>query len=392
METRILITLAYTLTIIIGSIWIGRRHLSRRRLYLTMVGFITLLTLAVLNANYEFVEEKVASFISYSIHNGDSNSVAFRLQYYINLPALWLFNDPYSAHATNIAIQTFCFLLAFQYILPKKGVRWLEICILIYPAYYHYSIFGLRDPYINLIATVFVILAIKNKRSFVVIGGILLSFISLLARPEFSVILLSFVGLYFYLGLNKKHKLIVAMLYLCIIAVGANYLPYAFGVTPRGNISDNIEQIAEFNELRNARRIDSDGGGSAILGGRLFEYPLVVRYPIQVISSFISPLPFEIKSPVLFIGFMESLLFTWVAYTSWKKSKGSFNARYIFYCALLYMLLQAFFAMNYGNNLRIRYPSYIIFIGAISVGILERRSKVQANNLLFKKDMKESKG
>ncbi len=384
METRILITFVYTLVIIISAIWVMR--LNRRQLNLTLIGFLVLLSLAILNANLEFIEEKIASFISHSLHNGESESIAFRLQYYVTLPAFWLTNHPYSAHATNIAIQTLCFLLAFRYILPKRGPTWLEICVLIYPAYYHYSIFGLRDPYINLISTLFTILAIRNKRFGIFVWGSLLGIVSLLARPEFSVILFSFVGLYFYIGLNQKNKIIFTAIYLLLINTAGNYLPYALGVAPRGNLIDNIEQIAEFNELRNERRLGSDGGGSSILGGTLFNYPLIARYPIQVITSFISPLPFEIRSPILFFGFIESMLFTTIAAIAWRRSKDVKNARYIFYCALLYILLQAFFAMNYGNNLRIRYPSYIMFIGSISISIQSERAKSISNRLSVKEE------
>lgn len=384
MDARILISLVYMIVFLVTFLLLTR--LSVRHFQLAMMTFGLLMAAAILNTMFTIIEEKPASFISYEIWLGVTDALTFRLQYFFTYPAFVITKSPYAAHAVNIAVQVMCFVLALKYILKNDAPILLVALLLFFPSYYHYTIFGLRDPYINLIATLVVIVALQDNMKILILGGAVLAISTFFARPEIAPIIATFIALRLFQRMTLTQKTISLIGYAALAYVSLLYMPLVFGLVPRGTVAGNIEQIVLLNESRQAIRQGTDGGGSHILGGALYNMPMIQRYPIQVISSFVAPLPFEIRRFVQAIGFLESIIFVYVTWMAWSRTRTSDVGRYVFYCGMIYMLIQALFVMNYGNLLRMRYPVYIFFIGAWARGYMDMQTRTQRASQLAVKN------
>jgi len=178
---------------------------------------------------------------------------------------------------------------------------------------------------------------------------------------------------YFYS--TKWQRFALIMMSGFVIYAALLVLPLAFGLPSTGSALNNINAMVQFNEFRSGRHLGEDGSGSHILGGQLFSYPFLIRYPIQIVVSFVAPLPFEIRGGLGAIAFIESMLFCFVAYLGLSAARVDRTARFLFFCGLIYICLQALFAFNYGNLLRVRYPSYIFFFAAIACTDLMRDNR-----------------
>lgn len=359
----------YALALAYFSTFVGFTSLvfkiKLRAIGIGCVCLLMLFSISLLNDTFGFIEEKVASFVSFDMYQGHVNTQTFLVQYFLAYVPFTLFQYEYTAHALNMGLQGFIFVLGMQYIFYDKPGRWIYL-FLLFPAYYNFSIFGLRDPLVNLICTLLVITVLARKKSEVFpVVCILMSFIALGIRPEFSVMLIGFVGIYLYTISSRYQRLAILIVGSVAFYYALLFLPLAFGIRSTGSALRNIEIIAQFNELRHDRRIGGDGSGSHILDGALYSFPMIFRYPIQVASSFIAPLPFEIRGGAFVFAFIESLVFSFTAFFAAKRCTSNPQSLLLFSCGMLYMLLQALFAINYGNILRIRYPCYIFFLGSI---------------------------
>ena len=67
----------------------------------------------------------------------------------------------------------------------------------------------------------------------------------------------------------------------------------------------------------------------------------------------------------MILAAIDSLVFCFIVYLAFLKIRINRNAKLLFFCGIIYMLLQALFAFNYGNLLRVRYPGYIFFLAAV---------------------------
>jgi hypothetical protein len=316
------------------------------------------------------------------MYANDTFTLTFFLQYVASYLGFVLTNSPYVPHGVNIAVQALFFFLAYEYLIKETGSLKPLALLLAYPAYYHYAIFGLRDPFICLIALAF-ILAISARSQTVRAASIpAILVLSIATRPEFTVILIFFLGLYLFLRVSPFFKTLLILLALICVFLGSSLVVSALGVSSGGSFSDNIDKVIQFNELRNERRVGSGGGDSAILGGKLYELPLYLRYPVQIAATFLAPLPHEIRGLLSLFGFFESILFCAVVFYAALLRKRSEMGSYFFLCGLIYLLIIAFFTMNYGNVLRVRYPAYIFFIASISYALSDLPStfiRVPAN-------------
>lgn len=378
MDVRLLIAVVYWVVFTAGFIAIW--PVKGRTLFVHTLLFVILCVIATMNAEFDFIEEKVASFISYDMYEGAPTAITFLLQYYISYPAFALTDSPYAAHSVNLALQSLSFLIAMKFILKERKGTLAGIGLFLFPAYYNFTIFGLRDPYVNLITTIFVASLINHTSLGLFVASAILAFLSLMARPEFSFMLVAFGLLKLFLASSRVVKIATLIVYTAMLYASLLFLPLAFGISSTGSVSGNLQKMAEFNDLRNERRLGGDGAGSGshILGGKLYNLPMVVRYPIQVAATFVAPLPHEIHGGALAIAFLESLIFTYFAVAAWNRSRGSPKARFLFLCGLLYILAIALFSINYGNILRMRYPGHIMFVGAIALAAEERRRSRRA--------------
>jgi len=330
-------------------------------------GIICLLVVcaaSVFNDSSGLIEEKFASFVAYDMYKGFDFQLGFFVQYALTWIPFQLLDEEYVAHGLNIGLQAFIFMIGARYIFNLKPSLKLVIFML-FPSYYHYAIFGLRDPLINLVTIAIAIGALQlDKRQFILLC-LSMSVLTIGIRAEFSLIILGFALLREFIDSAGKRRVLIGMCALIGLYGALSIMPIAFGLPISGNPLQNIETMTQFNELRNARRLGEDGSGSHILGGTLFSYPFLIRYPIQVAGSFLAPLPFELRGSLDLIAFAESLAFCGVSLWAAAVHRKNERASILFWCGMMYMLLQAIFAINYGNILRIRYPCLVLFLAAI---------------------------
>lgn len=336
-------------------------RINIRSLIYGLVMLTALILFSVFNDSSAFIDEKVASFVSYDMYKEGRFTLTFFVQYILAWIPIAVLDYEYSAHGLNIGMQAFVFMLGAQYLFGVKA-SWQLFLFSMFPSYYHYAIFGLRDPLINFVAVIVAIGALNLGRQQFVLLCMGLSILSIGIRPEFSLIIAGFAGLRLFFGGTRKQKIVIGIVGLAGIYAALLVMPLAFGIGTTGSAAGNIEAMISFNELRNARRLGGDGSGSHILGGSLFSYPFPVRYPIQAVASFVAPLPFEIRGQLDLLAFGESTIFCFVAALALRAAWKHPEARLLFACAMAYMLLQALFAFNYGNVLRVRYPALVFFL------------------------------
>ena len=338
--------------------------ITARSFFIGLLSLLLLSAIQILNSFYNFIPEKIASFISYDAFKYDEFRLTFFVQYLLAWVPMQIFDFAYTSHSLNIAIQSLIFLIGAHFLFTENK-RWQFLAFVLFLSYYHYSIFGVRDPIVALICMTIVVASIKFSLTQFYIYLMFSSFVCLGIRPEFSLVILSFGALRYYLASTFKVRVVLFLLGLVGLYGALLVMPYAFGISASNSVISNIETMINFNELRAARRAGGDGGNSHILSGNLFQYPFLVRYPIQVVASFVTPLPFEIRGSIFdLLAMIESILFCWVVYASFRMRNYSAINSYLFYCGLLYMFLQAIFAVNYGNILRMRYPLYIFFLAS----------------------------
>ena len=321
-------------------------------------------TASALNDSTGLIDEKVASFVSYDMFKGGQFQTTFFIQYLLAWIPFEILDYEYTAHGLNIGLQAFIFMLGAVLIFDLKP-GWKLLAFSLFPSYFHYAIFGLRDPLINLLAVTIAAGALKLKpRQFILLcAGA--SVVSLGIRPEFSLIIAGFGVLGLFFSAKPKQQVVIALLSLATLYGALLVMPLAFGLPSTGSVDGNIELMTRFNELRNERRLGEYGSGSHMLGGALYSYPFPVRYPIQVAGSFLAPLPMDIRRGFDILAFAESLMFCLIVVLAARKHRVNEPATLLFWCGIAYMLLQAIFAINYGNVLRVRYPCLIFFLTSL---------------------------
>ena len=373
MDLAIRLAIAVTYRSVFTAAFMAIWPIKMRTFLVHLLLFVVLCSIMVVNDQFELVEEKVASFLSYDIFLGKTWALTFLLQYFVSRPAFFITESPYSAHSVNLAVQSISFLIAFRFIIRERVNTIAGFALCIFPAYFNFTIFGLRDPYINLICTIFVAGVINKSSKGIFITTAFLAVVCIFARPEFSLMLFAFGLLWLFMASSILLKSLSLVVYAGALYGALLIMPLAFGLSSTGSAVENIQKIIDFKEQRNERRLGDTGSGSHILNGQLYTLPIEQRFPVQVAATFIAPLPFEIKGNVQALAFAESIFFTLVATLAWIYSKSVQRARFLFYCGIIYMMGFAIFSINYGNILRMRYPAHIIFVGAIACAFNERR-------------------
>jgi len=333
-----------------------------------LCGFAALLVIsgfAIFNDFTGIIDEKFASFVSYDMFHGASTIPAFYLQYLLTYIPHLLFDYAYTAHGFNIGLQAFSFMLVIKYVF-RGNKNWLLYVFLIYPSYYHYSIFGLRDTLISFV-TILIVLSVLylDQKKFYFIC-ILLAFVCSMIRPELSVMILGFGCITLYMRAKSKYRPVIVLFAFAGLYLSLLVMPLAFGIQGTGSALGNIELLSDFNLSRGTRNLDAYIGGSHLLGGKIYNYNFLIRYPIQIAASIVTPLPFEIRGTLDYLAFAESMLFCSAVFVAWRGSKHNRIAKTLFLFGIAYILLQALFAANYGNILRVRYPGLIFFVGSIA--------------------------
>ena len=341
------------------------KNISTNGICIFFYSLFILLILSTLNGEFQFIEDKVASKVAYTMYETGSFTLTFYLQYLLSYLGFLVVPDTHVTFGLNIALQSYFFLLAHETLIKgrKGGAIWIFL-LLFFPSFYHYSIFGLRDPLVNILSLFFILLCRNFYTWKTTLGYSALLGSCVIVRPELCAIFIMLIGLRYFLSssiLTKFVLVCVAILSMNIALVGAMS---ALGVKDSGvNIIENIEKLNKFNEARNDRRLGGDGGGSAVLGGKLFQLPFYQRYVVQVAATVMIPLPHEIRGVTSWLGLVDSLFFITVMIMAFRYSDNKLS-KYLFLSGIVYILIIAIFTMNYGNTLRMRYPIFIFFFAA----------------------------
>lgn len=330
---------------------------SLKTLVTSTVACVFLIVLASANFEYEIIDQKFASEFAFTIYSGEQaerSTSGFVLQYVYCLPAFIITNAWWSAIGTNIAAVVLVFVVV--------AARNYTLAFAVFaPAVINFAIFSLRDPLIGVLFF-FIALTMTTPDLTKKWGSQALSAIAFIfVRPENIAILASAHGV----ALARKYRRKVWLPFFLIFFAGLAvvvlpYVPRLLGLSFSGSIFDLPLAISNFYEARATRWGEELGGGSNILDGRLPEYSFLTRYPIQITSFFILPLPMDLNSPQLGLATIDSVIFCWL---TWKFHKSAPTPVIIlFWC---YVMMTALFMNNYGNAFRIRMPAYFIMIAGM---------------------------
>ena len=366
---EILIAAIVTILIVIELQILFEREVSVRSACAAL-GFMALLLLAAIaNWELELFSQKLASEFAYDVYKGQESlrdNSTFLLQAIVGAPAFMLTDVWWAAIGTNIAIVSGVF-----YFVHKRSPR-LSLLMLA-PAVVNFCMFALRDPIIAVNAFIVTYLFANTEQAGAI--GKQLGAVSLFAfiRPENLAVFAYAKLMTIFYQYNRNF-----LIYLCLpVFLGAlvgvaSFAPNLVG-TESTSVSDLPDAAAEFYENRANRVDEANGGGSNILGGRLPGLPIYLRYPIQLVSFFILPLPFEIKHLGLALAFLDSIVFCAVAYRGHRT--GSPKALVVFW---VYVLIVAFFSNNYGNVFRLRLPAYFILLaGFLRASTVDQNLKLK---------------
>lgn len=329
---------------------------KKNLLYFIFIIFFLLILFSAINLNLNFFPSKYADFSSYMLIRGEIFDPTFLLQAFIVYPLDFIFNDKYIVYALNVSLTCFCLLILFRNI-PIN----LSNILLIPPTVYYYALFGLRDPLIFLIfilqGTLILNVYLRSiKFSKFIYLNIFLIFLMFFVRPESSLFIVANAFLTFFIIIKTSYTNKLSVLLITLIPALAIFYQ---GVLSLGLDSFSLNEISEFSEIRYMRHVGiDDGGGSQILGGRLYDLDFSQRYIVQILATIFLPLPFEINSASQLIAAIDSIFFLRIIYILFKSKNHQKLVYTILGCLLLYILVTGFFATNYGNLLRIRYPIY----------------------------------
>lgn len=353
---EILVAAAVTFLIVVELQVLFEREVNLRSVAAASGYMAILLLAAIVNWEFDIFEQKFASEFAFDVFKGRESlrdNSAFFLQAVIGAPAFFLTDVWWAAIGTNIATVSG----VFYFVHKRSPVLSL---IMLAPAVVNFSMFALRDPIIAVNAFVVSWLFLTPAQVGIwwkqASAVVLFAFI----RPE-NMAIFAYAKLMTIFHQNNRAFLVYLFLPVFLgAALGVAALaPNLLGIK-NSSVSDLPDTATEFYESRANRVDESNGGGSNILGGKLTSMPIYLRYPIQVFTFFVLPLPFEIRHLGLALAFVDSMLFCVVAYRTHKVA--SAKTLIIFWA---YVLIVAFFSNNYGNVFRLRLPAYFILLAGL---------------------------
>jgi len=315
----------------------------------SFVYFILILTMAVTNYHFGWIEQKFASTFSYERYLGIETHLNsnFTVQGYFTAPAFMLTNAWEAAIGVNVAIVAALALLSDK-------LRWPYLLIFFSPAVLHIAIFALRD--VILAATILITCQFMfgHKKPNILYAIPLFSLIYL-QRPEIVGILALALTIIYFKETNKYFKLPVIIISTIGIIFVLPYAPLLLGVQKASSLLNLIDVILVFFESRANRGIDI--ATTPILGGNLTQIPFLIRYPLQLWVFFFSPWPTDFRSGTSLVFVADSIFYVAVFVMFWKRCDRQHK---IF--LLTYIFANALFMSNYGNMLRLRMPCYFIMM------------------------------
>ncbi|MEM9566283.1 MAG: hypothetical protein AAGA93_26925 [Actinomycetota bacterium] len=365
--------LAYLLVAVLIGVATGVR-LGGRDLTVSFALAAAPVALAAANLESGLFEQKFASEIAFQQFKGLERTVdtsTFGVLALLSAPAFLVVDSWEATIGTNIGLVA----AVFAYV-HRVDAR-LSLLMLA-PAVLNFSIFALRDPLIGACFLGLTLLmsapALTRRGAAVGLGAALA-----VTRPESALVVAAvWCGRLVRQQRLIRYRLIAVPFVLAGILAALYLAPRAIGFNRNVFGADLFELLDTF-AVRRGQRFDGgdDGGGSNILGGAIVDLPLAIRYPIQLLTVFVLPLPFEIRSLTMALAFVDSIVFITVV-------ARLLRTRHWISISLLgvYVASIAFFAVNYGNLFRLRMPAYFIVLGGLlavriwdrSPGRAERRS------------------
>lgn len=324
------------------------RKASHRALRASLVYLVVVTGLAVVNFEGHIFEQKLAGEFALT---GEAST--FVVQTAVNKVPFLLTGAWWAAIGTNVAAMavTYCYLY-------DRGRR--TRLIMWAPGVLNFAMFSLRDPLIGVCFLALTALLCRPRLSTrgraveLAVAGI-----TYLSRPETIAIYLAarFGGIRKRIG---KRTWMYALLPFALLAAayGLTLLPRLLGLPGGGGLASLPDTLSDFFVVRAERH--AGDAGSDILGGRLASLPLPVRLPIQILTFFVLPLPFEIRGLALLLAFVDSVVFMY--FTRRFLRLAPVEAKRLFF---VYVLAVSFFASNYGNLLRLRLPAYFILAAGL---------------------------
>jgi hypothetical protein len=320
--------------------------------------------LASINLELAVFPQKFASHFAFDWFNGQESELdnsTFALPAIISSLGFYLTSSWHASIGVNVSIVTLLFLYVYRI---DRRLAFLVLS----PSVVNFSMFALRDPLILLFFFLFC-MVINRRQISLFFVTVAFSTVSLGLRPENIVIIVGSAALIMIMRVEKiSTRLTLAVALSCSCFILLPFIPRLLGLEQSISFWELYGAIDQFYYSRATRWDTDDGGGSNILNGALVSFPLYIRYPIQVLSMFILPFPWEVRSPAMALAFLDSILFIALTYDFNKKA--TLEHKIIFWG---YILAFAFFMSNYGNAFRMRMPAYgILIAGLISVKLNER--------------------
>ena len=338
------------------------------------IGYFLLITgLAVVNYDLGFVEQKFASEFAYLEYSGRPNAFTgnFAFQGYFNALG-FLMTDRWEATiGINVAVFSALVLLLDR-------VNYIYLTIFMAPAVIHIEIVALRDVLVaaTMLFLCLILLAEKYRTSHRVLLATPLLAILLLQRPELVGIFVLTFGVIYFLEASVLTRLLLGLFSLIFLLFVLPKATVLMGLPPTSSITEFIDTIIRFAEIRADRWVGTEGANSAMMGGAITKIPLLLRYPLQVFLFVFSPLPTDFRGIMHLIIAVDSLFFLAVLSMFWRRSNRLHKIM-----LLAYIMTMAIFMANYGNLFRMRMPCYFIMLSGIMVYYAGRARAVQQSQL-----------
>lgn len=319
--------------------------------------FLYLFFLGLIFLKPFFNEVKFANFFAYDNIINTEDIPTFYLNSILLYPIYLFIQSKEIVFGLNAFLSFIISIIAynsFNYSKNQLSTNTL-IAVFILPNIY-FSFYGLRDQII-LIILFFLSKGLMLRKN---LNIVLLSLLLLIIRPELIIITPMY---YFWKYLSTKSRHFQIIFLALSITVAIIIFPYTGFLLGIGKISDPLA-IINFAENRYLRHAELEGGGSHILGGKLFNLNLFIRYPIQVLAFFINPLPFDFNSLKYIIPLFDSAVFFYFLTKLRKIDCVKYSNLYS--TLILTILILSIFSSNYGNLFRLRYPFYGIIFSIIN--------------------------
>jgi len=286
-----------------------QRQLNLKSALLGFVYLLVLTGLAAANYELDIIPQKFASNFAFDLFNGQESArdnSTFWLQAIYCFPAFVITNSWLAAIGMNVALMA-----AMFYFIHSRSPT--HSVLMLVPAIINFSMFSLRDPLIAVVAFAVTWLVLYPPKTMTSVSQYGVIGLFALIRPE-NLAVFGYAKIVTVLNKhNRSFLLYLSFPVIIALSLGiAAYSPKLLGLDQTASVAEIPDVAEEFYESRSNRHVTVDGGGSNILGGRLPSMPLFVRYPIQVFTFFVLPLPFEIRGLSTLLAFVDSVVFIWI--------------------------------------------------------------------------------